>query len=56
MIQKMADYIGVSPQALLIGLAFFAVAFVIIYIKISLDEKKGVNPSSVEVLGKFRSF
>ncbi|MCI8742213.1 MAG: hypothetical protein HFG63_06235 [Lachnospiraceae bacterium] len=43
MIQKMADYLGVSPQALLIGLAFFAVAFVIIFIKISIDEKKGVN-------------
>ena len=25
MIQQMADYLGVSPQALLIGLAFFAV-------------------------------
>ncbi len=45
MIQKMADYLGVSPQVLLIGLAFFAVAFVIIFIKISIDEKKGVNSS-----------
>ena len=43
MIQKMADYIGVSPQALIIGLVVFAVLFVIIYIKISIDEKKGVN-------------
>ena len=43
MIQKMADYIGVSPQALIIGLVVFAVLFVIIYIKISIDEKKSVN-------------
>ncbi len=43
MIQKMADYLGVTPKVLIICLIGFAIAFVIIYIKITIDEKKGVN-------------
>lgn len=43
MIQKMADYLGVSPKAVVIGIIGFVIAAVIVYIKISIDEKKGVN-------------
>lgn len=43
MIEKMAAYLGVSPKVMIIGLICFAVAFVIIYIKISIDEKKGID-------------
>lgn len=43
MIEKMADYIGVTPQVMTYGLIGFAIAFVIIFIKITHDEKKGVD-------------
>ena len=42
-IEKLAEMVGVTPQVFLITIAVFAVLFVIIYIKISLDEKKGVD-------------
>lgn len=43
MIEKMADYLGVTPQIMMIGIVCFIIAFIVIYIKISMDEKKGVN-------------
>ena len=43
MIEKMAETIGVSPKALIIGIIFFVIAVIVLYIKISIDEKKGVN-------------
>lgn len=43
MIEKMAEYLGVSPKAVILALIVFAVLFVILYIKISIDEKKGVD-------------
>jgi len=43
MIEKMADAIGVTPKTLVIGIICFIIAFIIIYIKITIDEKKGVN-------------
>ncbi len=39
----MAEAVGVTPKAMVMGLIFFAVAFVILFIKLTLDEKKGVN-------------
>jgi len=43
MIQKIADYLGVTPQVVIIGIVCLVLLFIAIYIKISLDEKKGVN-------------
>lgn len=43
MIQKLADMAGVSPQVLLITIGVFVAAFIVLYIKMSMDEKKGVN-------------
>ena len=42
-IENLADMVGVTPQVFLITIAVLVVLFVIIYIKISLDEKKGVD-------------
>ena len=43
MIDKMADYLGVDHQTMVISLIIIAVLFVVIYIKITIDEKKGVD-------------
>ncbi len=43
MIEKMANALGVSPKVMMISLVVFAVLFVLIYIKITIDEKKGVD-------------
>lgn len=43
MIEKIADMAGVSPKTVIITLVALAVCFVVIYIKITLDEKKGVD-------------
>lgn len=43
MIEKIADSLGVTPQVLIICAVVFVVLFVLIYIKITMDEKKGVN-------------
>ena len=36
MIEKMADAIGVTPKTLVIGIICFIIAFIIIYIKITI--------------------
>ena len=41
MLNKIADYLGVSPQVVIIAIVVFVVLFIILYIKISRDEKKG---------------
>ena len=38
-IENLADMVGVTPQVFLITIAVLVVLFVIIYIKISLDQK-----------------
>jgi len=43
MIEKLAETAGVSPQAMTYGLIGFAILAVLIFIKIHIDEKKGVN-------------
>ncbi|MCI8387532.1 MAG: hypothetical protein HFE63_03580 [Clostridiales bacterium] len=43
MLEKIADKLGTTPQGLLITVAVIIVAFVLIWLKISHDEKKGVN-------------
>ena len=55
MIQKMADYLGVSPKAVIIGIVGFIIAAIIVYIKISIDEKKGVNSQEKEDIRKIIS-
>ncbi|MDE6902926.1 MAG: hypothetical protein K2P22_09310 [Lachnospiraceae bacterium] len=43
MIQKLADMVGVTPQVFLITIGLFVAAFIVLYIKMTMDEKKGVN-------------
>ena len=43
MIEKLAEMVGVTPQAFMIGVGVLVVLFIIIYIKITMDEKKGLN-------------
>ena len=43
MIEKMADYFNVTPKVMVISIICFVIAFILIFIKIKLDEKKGVN-------------
>lgn len=43
MLDKIADYLNTTPQTVVITLVVLAVLFVIIWIKISMDEKKGVD-------------
>ncbi len=52
MIEKMADTIGVSPKALIVGIIFFVIAVIVLYIKISIDEKKGVDSKEKEEIRK----
>ncbi len=52
MIEKMAAYLGVSPKVLMLCIAGFVVAFIIIYIKISIDEKKGIDSREKEDIRK----
>ena len=48
MIEKLADMVGVTPQVFMITIAVLVVLFIIIWIKISMDEKKGVNSQEKE--------
>lgn len=43
MLDKIADYLNTTPQTVVITLVVLAVLFVIIWIKISMDEKKGID-------------
>ena len=43
MIEKLAEMVGVTPQVFMITIAVFVVLFIILFVKMSLDEKKGVN-------------
>ena len=43
MIEKMADAVGVSPQAFIAAIVVIAVFVIIFLIKMHFDEKKGVN-------------
>ena len=52
MIQKIADMAGVTPQVVIITLIVFAVAFIVLWIKVSIDEKKGVDSKEKEEIRK----
>lgn len=52
MIQKLADMLGVTPQVFIITVVVLVIAFIIIWIKISIDEKKGVNSQEKEEIRK----
>lgn len=43
MIEKLAEKVGVTPQVFLLTIGVFAAAFVLLFIKMTWDEKKGVN-------------
>lgn len=43
MLQKIADALGVSPQVVIITTAGLVVLFIIFYVKMTIDEKKGVD-------------
>lgn len=43
MIQKIADYFNTSPQVVIITFIILIIAFIIVYIKITMDEKKGAD-------------
>ena len=49
MIQKLADMVGVTPQVFIITIVLFAAAFAVLWIKMSFDEKKGVNSKEKEI-------
>lgn len=51
-IEKLADMVGVTPQVFIITVVILVILFIIIYIKISLDEKKGVNSQEKEEVRK----
>ena len=55
MIEKLAEMVGVTPQAFMIGVGVLVVLFIIIYIKITLDEKKGVNSQEKQDIRKIIS-
>ena len=52
MIEKMAETIGVSPKSLIMGIIFFVIAVIVLYIKTSIDEKKGVDSKEKEEIRK----
>lgn len=52
MIQKLADMLGVTPQVFIITVIVLVIAFIVIWIKISIDEKKGVNSQEKEDIRK----
>ncbi len=52
MIEKMAASLGVSPKMLIIAIVVCVILFIVIYIKISIDEKKGVNSQEKEDIRK----
>lgn len=55
MIQKLADMVGVTPQVFVITIVFFAAAFAVLWIKMSFDEKKGVNSKEKDEIRKIVS-
>ena len=52
MIQKLADMVGVTPQVFIITIIVLVIAFILIWIKISIDEKKGVDSKEKEEIRK----
>lgn len=52
MIEKIAAKLGVTPQVFIITIIVLVIAFIIIWIKISIDEKKGVNSQEKEEIRK----
>ncbi|MDE7054144.1 MAG: hypothetical protein K2O84_04925 [Oscillospiraceae bacterium] len=52
MIQKLADMVGVTPQVFIITIVLFAAAFAVLWIKMSFDEKKGVNSKEKDEIRK----
>lgn len=52
MIQKIADMAGVEPKAVILTIVFFAAAFIVLWIKMSIDEKKGVDSKEKEEIRK----
>lgn len=43
MFHSIAEYIGLTDKQLVIGIVIFVIAFIILYIYISINEKKGIN-------------
>lgn len=43
MIQKLADELNTSPQVVIATFIILIIAFIIVYIKITMDEKKGAD-------------
>lgn len=54
-IEKLADMLNTTPQVFMISVGVFVVLFIIIFIKISMDEKKGVNSQEKEDIRKIIS-
>ena len=52
MIQALADKLNVTPQALIITIVFFVAAFIVLWIKMTIDEKKGVDSKEKEEIRK----
>ncbi|MCI8622750.1 MAG: hypothetical protein HFG26_03715 [Provencibacterium sp.] len=52
MIEKLADMVGVTPQAFLATIGIFGAAFLVLFIKMKIDEKKGVNSQEKEDIRK----
>lgn len=43
MLQKIADMMGVSPEVVIITTVILVILFIFFYVKMTIDEKKGVN-------------
>ena len=52
MIQALADKLNVTPQALIITIVLFVGAFIVLWIKMTIDEKKGVDSKEKEEIRK----
>ena len=52
LIANLAEKLGVTPKALIITVIFFVAAFAVLWIKMTLDEKKGVDSKEKEEIRK----
>lgn len=55
MIKSIADSLGISPSTLIIGVSVFVVIVIVVLIKTSFDEKKGVNSQEKQDIRKLVS-
>ncbi|WP_077609880.1 hypothetical protein [Clostridium sp. Marseille-P2415] len=55
MIKSVAEWLGISPSTLIIGVSVFIIFVIVVLIKTSFDEKKGVNSQEKQDIRKLVS-